>query len=849
MLRGFAILLSLLFLGIVAAVAVVGGVFWHYGRSLPDYRQLADYQPPVTTRLYAGDGRLMTEYAVEKRVFVPIDAIPRRIIDAFLSAEDKNFYLHQGLDPTGLLRAIAVNARNVGSDRRPVGASTITQQVAKNFLLTNEVSIERKIKEAILALRIEQSFSKDHILELYLNEIYLGFGSYGVASAALNYFNKSLDQLTVAEAAYLAAVPKAPNNYHPIRKHDAAVERRNWVVDRMLENGYISDAEADAARNEALQVRERDETEYVRGGEFFSEEIRRQVASGYGEASLYKGGLTVRTTLDPAYQGFAEKALQKGLIDYDRRHGWRGPVATMGDLSSWKTMLASIAAPKGTPERWGLAVVLKVGKDASIGFVNGSTATIPYETLKWARPHLPEQRVGPEPKSAADVLKAGDVVLVSDTGKPGQYALEQMPDVDGALVAMDPHTGRVLAMAGGFSPEKSEFNRATQALRQPGSSFKPFVYLAALDSGFTPSTLVMDAPFVYDQGPGLPPWKPKNYSGDYLGPTTLRVGIEKSRNLMTARLAQAIGMNRVAQMAELFGIDKNFPRFLAASLGAGETTVMRMTTAYSMLANGGRRITPTLVDRIQDRTGKTIYKHDTRQCEACNNTFWTGQGMPEIPDSREQILDPRSIYQIVHIMEGVVQYGTATRLKALNVPMAGKTGTTNDSVDTWFVGFTPDLVVGVFVGFDEPRSLGKKETGGSTALPVFQAFMTDALKGKPVRPFAVPRGIQFIRVDHRTGRIAQAGDSDVVYEAFKVGNTAGFTPSPVIDGSAPIDGASGAEGNGDIMPEEDGLGPADVYRDTAGSTPSAPPPNPFATSAGQTPAPAPVTAPQAGGLY
>lgn len=827
MLRFLVITLSLLFLMAVAAVGAGAYAFWHFGRGLPDYRQLADYQPPVMTRLYAGDGRLITEYAVQKRVFVPIEAIPRRVIDAFLSAEDKNFYTHPGLDFTGLARAVLVNLKNLGSNRRPIGASTITQQVAKNFLLTNEVSLERKAKEAILALRIENTFSKDHILELYLNEIYLGYGSYGVAAAAMNYFNKSLDQLTVAEAAYLAALPKAPNNYHPIRQREAAVDRRNWVVSRMLEDGHITREQAERAWATDLVTQSRDETEYVQGGAYFAEEVRREIVETFGEDQLYKGGLAVRTTLDPEYQHIAQRALRHGLEQYDRRHGWRGPVTQIAADTGWAARLAQVAPPPGMPVDWELAVVLKTGKDAELGLAGGRTGTIPYDELSWAREWREEQRVGPRPGSAAEVLRVGDVVMVEpvagDDGqpRPGVYALRQIPDVNGALVALDPHTGRVLAMAGGWSIDRSEFNRATQAYRQPGSAFKPFVYLSALEKGYTPATLILDAPFVYDQGPGLPKWKPKNYSGEYYGPSTLRTGIEKSRNLMTVRLAQAVGMDVIAKQAETFGIDDSFPQLLAASLGAGETTLLRLTTAYAMLANGGKRITPTLIDRIQDRMGTTIYRHDDRPCEGCSNVFWTGQTIPSIPDGRDQIADPRSVYQMVHIMEGVIERGTGVRLRELGVPMAGKTGTTNDSIDTWFMGFTPDLVVGVFVGFDEPRTLGDRETGSATALPIFKAFMEDALKGKAVRPFPVPPGIQFVRINHDTGQLARPGDGDVILEAFKPGNAPVATVGmQVLDGSSPYGLSSG-----------DGVTDEDGFRR----------PGPAASS--------PLGAPTAGGLY
>lgn len=825
MIRFLVITFSLLFLMTVAAVGVGGYVFWHYGRGLPDYRQLADYEPPVTTRLYAGDGRLMEEYAVEKRVFTPIEAIPRHVVDAFLSAEDKDFYSHPGIDFRGLARAVVTNLRNLGTNRRPVGASTITQQVAKNFLLTNEVSIERKIKEAILALRIEQTFTKDHILELYLNEIYLGFGSYGVAAAAMNYFNKGLDELTIAEAAYLAALPKAPNNYHPFRKHDAAVGRRNWVISRMLEDGHITAQQAAEAERQPLAVRSRDATEYVSGADYFAEEVRREIVQTFGENELYQGGLAVRTTLDPTYQKYAVEALRQGLIAYDRRYGWRGAVARIEPGENWAERLGGIAPPSGMPQEWDLAVVLEAKKDAKIGLAGGRTGTIPYDELKWARESINGKYLGKAVRAASDVLKPGDIVpveaLTDDKGEEtGRYALQQVPAVEGALVALDPHTGRVLAMQGGFSNGRSEFNRATQALRQPGSAFKPFVYLSALQEGYTPSTLILDAPFVYDQGPGLPKWKPKNYSGKYYGPSTLRTGIEKSRNLMTVRLAQAVGMDKISRQAEIFGIDDDFPELLAASLGAGETTVLRLTAAYGMLANGGKRITPTLVDRIQDRHGRTIYKHDARACQDCRDVFWTGQSMPEIPDAREQIADPESVYQIVHIMEGAIQHGTGRRLRSLGIPLAGKTGTTNDSIDTWFMGFTPDLVVGVFVGYDEPRSLGKRETGSRTALPIFKAFMEKAVKGQPVRPFPVPKGIQLVRVNHDTGRLARPGDTNVILEAFKDGNVPSYRAGPVIDGSAVTLS----------LPDREGAPAAAIPRSPGASTQD-------------------LAAPEAGGLY
>ncbi len=761
---------------VFAAVIVLYG-FHHYGRDLPDYKQLADYNPPMVTRVHAGDGRLLTEFAIEKRIFVPIQAIPKRVISAFLSAEDKNFYRHPGVDLLSIGRAAATNVMNYGRNRRPVGASTITQQVAKNFLLTNEVSIERKIKEAILAIRIEHAFSKEQILELYLNEIYLGLGSYGVAAAALNYFNKSLDQLTLAEAAYLAALPKAPNNYHPVRRHEAAVARRDWVIGRMAEDGRVSPDEAKTAQAEPLAMRERDATEVAEAA-FFAEEVRREVVRLYGEDELYEGGLSIRTTVDPKLQRLADKSLRDGLIAYDRRHGWRGAIGQIDPATeNWQDALAAIVKPQGVDD-WQLAAVLATSaEDVSIALADGSTGSIPLAELRWARPWMEDQNVGPEPTKPADVLNVGDVVLVEgvevgpdEVAYPeGSYGLRQVPDVNGAIVALDPHTGRVLAMSGGFSQQESEFNRAVQARRQPGSAFKPIVYLAALDNGFTPSTQVLDAPFVIDQGEGQGKWKPANYTRKFYGPTPMRVGIEKSRNLMTVRLAQAVGMDKIVDYARRMGIVDDMPPVLSMALGAGETTLMRLTTFYAMLVNGGKRINPTLIDRIQDRNGKTIFKHDNRPCNACRALFWEDQAVPAVPDQREQVADPGSAYQVVAMLKGVVDRGTGRRISSVGKPLAGKTGTTNDSLDTWFVGFSPDLAVGVFVGFDQPKPLGRRETGSSVAAPVFRDFMAGALEDRPALPFRIPEGIQLVRVDGQTGRRARAGDRGALLEAFKVG--------------------------------------------------------------------------------
>ncbi|MDG2032559.1 MAG: penicillin-binding protein 1A, partial [Rhodospirillales bacterium] len=776
MLKTFLLFVSTLM--ILAFVGAAGGMYMLYtfGMELPDYRQLADYEPPVMTRVQAGDGRLLVEYAIQKRVFVPGSALPKLVVQAMLSAEDKNFYYHPGVDFTGVARAMLTNVQNIATDRRLVGASTITQQVAKNFLLTSDVTMERKVKEAILAFRIERALSKDRILELYLNEIYLGFGSYGVAAAALNYFNKSLDRLTIAEAAFIAALPKAPNNYNPYKRPEAAKRRRDWVIGRMLEDEIITQAQAQDAKAQPLLVRKRDETEYVQA-KYYAEEVRRELVARYGEEELYKGGLSVRTTLSPHHQRIAVQALQNGLESYDRRHGWRGPINTISVSRGWLESLSSIKPPKGLGA-WQLAVVLGATADrVEIGLSDGSLGTILLADVKWARQWLEGEKLGPRIKSATDVLQAGDVIAVEKItnvdGNPlladGRYTLRQIPKVEGALIAMDPHTGRVLAMVGGYDHDKSQFNRAVQARRQPGSAFKPFVYLAALDQGFTPSTLILDAPFVIDQGPGLPKWRPANYTKKFYGPSTMRLGIEKSRNLMTVRLAQTVGIENITQYAKKFGISKKMSPQLSISLGAGETTLLNLTTAYGMLVNGGKRIRPTLIDRVQDRHGKTIFKHDTRVCSDCQPDFWTGQSVPILPDTRDVVTKPSSAFQMVSMLEGAVERGTGRRIKAVGKPLAGKTGTTNDALDTRFMGFSPDLVVGVFVGFDIPRSLGKREQGASVAAPIFKEFMATVLADKPAIPFRIPPDIRLVRVNSVTGRPAKPGDRRIILEAFKPG--------------------------------------------------------------------------------
>ncbi len=781
---------------IMLVVGVIGvfAVLYRFGAALPDVSQLRDYEPPVTTRVYAADGRLLTEFARERRLFVPIEAVPQPVINAFLAAEDKNFYDHSGLDFIGIARAAITNLQNLGSNRRLVGASTITQQVAKNFLLSNEVSYERKIKEAILAFRIEQALEKNRILELYLNEIYLGRGAYGVASAALSYFDKSLPDLTLEEIAYLAALPKAPNNYHPTLRTEAAIDRRNWVLGRMHEDGHIDRDTHDETRAKDLLVAG-DGGGREFSADFFNEEVRRELVDLYGFDALYEGGLAVRSTLDPRLQAIAEKAMRDGLVSYDRRHGWRGALAQV-DPENWLEELRAQTISPGRRD-WRIAAVLDVANDhVSIGFKDETIGRIPFSEMRWARPWLEGQTVGARPNKPSDVVSRGDVIVVgpieadadSDEDKSidadgvAQYTLRQIPKAEGALVALDPHTGRVLALVGGFDYANSQFNRATQAKRQPGSAFKPFVYATALDNGFTPSDLILDAPFVIDQGPGLPKWKPANYSRKFYGPSTLRLGVEKSRNLMTVRLAQNVGMDKVADYAERFGIINDLPQTLAMSLGAGETTLLDITTAYAMLVNGGKRVQPSLIDRIQDKRGKTVWKHDTRPCDACKKSIWSLGDVPELQDLREQVIAAGTAYQVVSFLEGVVQRGTGVRVRAVGKPLGGKTGTTNDSFDTWFVGFAPDLAVGVFVGFDNPSSLGSRETGSSVSAPIFRDFMAEALADQPAIPFRIPSGIRLVRVNAKTGMPARPGERNAILEAFQPG-TEPTSRRAVLDGS------------------------------------------------------------------
>jgi len=806
MLRFLGLLFAAGFVVFCAVAAGAGYIMWETSKTLPDYQQLATYEPPVMTRVHAADGSLIAEYAREKRLFVPVGAVPERLIQAFLSAEDKAFYDHPGVDWRSLMAAVVANIESkMEGSTRLIGASTITQQVAKNFLLTSDRTFDRKIKEALLAFRIEEALSKDQILELYLNEIYLGLNSYGIAAAALNYFNKSLNELTLAEMAYLAALPKAPNNYHPQRFPERAVERRNWVLDRMLENGVIAAAEHRDAAAAPLEV-----TPRGGGGMFsaesFAEEVRRQVLEIYGDEKLYTGGLSVRTTLDPKQQMLARQALASGLIGFDRKRGWRGPKARLDMEGDWAAGLGKIEIADDLAP-WRLAVVTGVTesganialqqKAASTGpsGLAPETGTIPLQLMLWARGASAGGGLGPEVATPADVLAVGDVVHVAPAAEKGLWHLVQIPDVNGALVAMDPHTGRVIALVGGFSYGHSQFNRAVQALRQPGSAIKPFVYAAALDSGYTPASVVLDAPIEFEMPTGEI-WSPQNYTKEFYGPSTLRRGIELSRNAMTVRLASDMGVGKLAEFTERLGIYDKMPRMLAMALGAGETTLIKMTTAYSVFANGGKRIEATLIDRIQDRYGRTVYRHDQRDCGSCRALSWENQPEPEILDDRDEVINPFTAYQITSMLEGVVERGTGKVLLKVGKPVAGKTGTTNEVRDSWFIGFTPDLTVGVYVGYDTPAPMGREATGGQLAAPIVAEFMAKALSDVAATPFRVPSGIQLIPIDPNSGERAAYGDANVILEAFKPGENPSTEPLVIGGTVMPASAGEGSAGGG-----------------------------------------------------
>ena len=737
---------------IILVLIFLFSTLWYFSSDLPDYKILANYKPPVSSRVHSGEGQLLAEYALQKRFFIPYDSIPKKVINSFVSAEDKNFFSHPGVDAKSITRAIIKNLKNFLSKKRLEGASTITQQVAKNFLLTSEVSLKRKIKEAILAFRIERAYSKDRIMELYLNQIYLGQGTYGIAAASLEYFDKAVNDLDYAEAALLAALPKAPSKYNPYKSIEKAKIRRDVVLKNLYENSYINKEKYKKLKKTKIITKKR-KIKLLEEANFYTEEVRRSINSNYGYDELYKGGLSIRTPLNSDYQIKALQALREGLQEYDKRHGWRGPITNLKN-ADWQNNVEKFAPDKSL--NWKLAKVINVKKmSVEIETENKVYGVIDFKNINWTRS-----------ESFEDILNINDIIYVEEI-KINKWSLKQLPKINGAIVVMDPYTGRVLAMAGGFSFKLSEFNRATQAQRQPGSAFKPIVYAAALENGFNPSTLVLDAPFVIEQGVGLKTWKPENYGKKFYGPSTLRTGIEKSRNLMTVRIAQKIGFDQISKITKDFGIYKDVPELLSVSLGAAETTLVKLTSAYCTFVNGGKKVKPIFIDRIQDRRGKTIFKADKRKCVGCEEISYLKNDIPTIEDNSEQIISPGTAYQVTSMMEGVIKRGTGKKLRDLNLPLAGKTGTTNKNMDAWFLGFTSKLVIGVYVGFDEPKSLGKYETGAKAALPIFKKFIKKVIKKKDALPFRIPKNINLVQVDLETGKLPNANTKVRIYESFK----------------------------------------------------------------------------------
>ena len=741
----FSLILLILLLSIIS-------VLWTYSNKLPDYKYLKNYKPPVSSKLYSGDGTLVSDFSAEKRIFVPYDSIPVVIINAFLSAEDKNFFKHPGVDAKGIIRAFKNNVFNLLNSKRLEGASTITQQVAKNFLLNNEVSIDRKIKEAILAFRIERALSKERILELYLNQIYLGEGSYGIASASLRYFNKSINELNYSEASLLAALPKAPSKYNPYKNKKLAKFRRNLVVKNLLENSYIDKNYYNKIIDSEIELRKRKRI-YFEDSRYFVEEVRKKVINNYGFDKVYKQGFNIKTPIDLNLQKIATEALRDGLQRYDRRRGWRGSLLNKKKNSNWREGLEKFHLEKSL--NWELAIVKKIDKfEAIIETKKNNIGIISQEDVDWTRKNLNQ------------IFKIGDVIYVKKKSE-GNYGLKQVPLANGAIVVMDPFSGRILAMSGGFSFKKSEFNRTTQALRQPGSAFKPFIYALALENNFTPSTLILDAPIVLDQGTDLKMWKPENYGKKFYGPSTLRTGVEKSRNLMTVRVAQEIGINKIVSFSKKLKIYKNPKELMSISLGSEETTLLKITTAYCSFVNGGKLVEPILIDRIQDSEGNTIFNNKKRICSDCDQISFSGNNIPKIKNNYQNIFSAQTAYQMVSILEGVIKRGTGKGLRDLNLQIAGKTGTTNKNTDAWFVGFTSNLVIGVYVGHDNPKSLGKTETGSRAAMPIFKDFIKSAVNKYEARPFKVAKGIKMMVVDSKTGKKANFGSKKTIIESFK----------------------------------------------------------------------------------
>ena len=745
------IFILVLSIGLFSTFLIVG-VLWAFSSNLPDYKFLKNYKPSVSSKVYSGEGQLVSDFSTEKRIFVPYSAIPEKVINSFLSAEDKNFFSHPGVDAKGVLRAVINNISNIMTSKRLEGASTITQQVAKNFLLTNEVSFNRKLKEAILAFRIERALSKERILELYLNQIYLGGGAYGVASASLEYFDKPINKLNYEEASLLAALPKAPSRYNPYKNIKLAKHRRDLVLKNLLENNYINKKEFKEFVNNKILLKKRKKI-LLENTHYYVEDIRKDVIDKFGFEKVYKQGLNINTPISLNLQKIATQSLRDGLINYDKRKGWRGPLLNKKNSINWNVGLEKFKLENSI--NWSLAIVKKVNQfSIEIETQKKIKGLIKYENISWTK------------KEFSEILKIGDIIYVENI-KNNVFTLRQLPKVNGGIVVMDPFTGRVLALSGGFSFKKSEFNRATQALRQPGSAFKPFIYALALENGYTPSTLILDAPLVLEQGTDLKMWKPENYGKKFYGPSTLRMGLEKSRNLMTVRIAQDLGLEKIINFSKQLGIYDDPRELLSISLGSAETTLLKLTSAYCSFVNGGKLINPIMIDRIQDSEGNTIFNNEKRKCANCEQISFLSKNYPNIEDNFLQIFSAETAYQMTSILEGAVQNGTGRRLKDLNLDLAGKTGTTNVNTDTWFVGFTSKLVVGVYVGFDNPRSLGKYETGAKTALPIFKNFVKNAVKKEDARPFKVADNILMKVIDSVTGKKADIKSKFTIIESYK----------------------------------------------------------------------------------
>ncbi len=749
LIKKILILLITVGLGLFVSIIVI---LWTYSNKLPDYKFLKNYKPSVSSKLYSGGGELVSDFSSEKRIFVPYNTIPKKVIHAFLSAEDKNFFSHPGVDARGIIRAVLRNISNIIYKKRLEGASTITQQVAKNFLLSNEVSLNRKIKEAILAFRIERALSKERILELYLNQIYLGQGAYGIASASLEYFDKPISKLDYAEASLLAALPKAPSKYNPFKNIDLAKRRRDLVIKNLYDNSYISYKKYKKLLNTKITLKKRKKI-YLEDARYYVEDVRKFIVEKYGFDKVYKQGFNIKTPISLEIQTIATQSLRDGLIQYDKRKGWRGPLLNKKDTNNWNNDLKKYHLEKSIG--WNLAIIKKKNKFfVEIETDQKIAGKIEYQDVSWTKKELDK------------LFKVGDIVYVNKI-KDNIFSLKQLPKANGGIVVMDPFTGRVIAMSGGFSFKRSEFNRATQASRQPGSAFKPFIYALALENNFTPSTLILDAPIVLDQGEDLKKWKPENYGKKFYGPSTLRTGLEKSRNLMTVRIAQELGLKKITTFSKQLKIYENPEELMSISLGSAETTLLKLTTAYCSFINGGKLIEPIFVDRIQDSEGNTIYNSEKRVCKKCNEISFLGEEIPKITDNFPQIFSAETAYQVTSMLEGAIQRGTGRKLKDLNLDLAGKTGTTDENNDAWFVGFTSNLVVGVYVGFDEPKSLGRYETGSKTALPIFKAFIKNAVKKKDARPFKVAKNIKMMVIDLITGKKANFGSKKTIIEAFK----------------------------------------------------------------------------------